>query len=418
MVGVAAHAVARCWRARLAQRVLIVTVLVSAVVSGAVEEERTVDVRVGVGRFLQGASEGEFSTTNSTRSFAEGTCFKYQSKDTCISSWIDRCRIVANVTAGNINYNFLLSKVFSSLSFVGGVFTLVTYCVSPVVRNPQILVEVQLALTCLLSNVKSFFGGLYDVYDVETCCPTTPCQVEAAVENFAPLAAIMWSGVIAVQAYLLIVIGMIPKQMDQVYKYFYIVGYGLPFVFTLWPLIAGYFGPAGLFCWIPSSEIWQQIVFYYMWLFVVDLAIMGLLIHIGFAVRGTKSTGVINRFIGYAVWAVFCTFGFIIMRTGEWALGSCSEWPPAALLSWNSIWFPAQGLGYSVIFAMNRNVHQGWTDAFTKCKKTSLAGADKSATYGDHMEMSTVNNTATAVSDEQIVAKVSEEGYSDDDLSD
>ena len=391
---------------------LIVVALACAVVSGVVGQQQSGRDARSVGRFLQEQND----TTRPTLS--PNTCFEYRDTTKCTDSFIDHCRIVPNITADFSQANILIEKIFSTISFVGGVFTLVTYCVSPVVRNPQILVEVQLAFTCLISNVKSFFGGL-PMYDLVTCCPTVSCTVEAAVENYAPLAAIMWSGCIAVQAYLLIVIGMTPKQIDQVYKYFYVVGYGVPFVFTLIPLVASWMGPAGLFCWIPSSLIWQQVVFYYMWLFVVDLLILGLVIHIGFAVRGTKGQGLVYRFVAYASWAVFCTFGFVVLRVGEWASDLCSSWPPVELQVWNSIWFPAQGLGYAVIFAMNRNVHQGWADFFSKCKSVAelrhtqtgaLADEDKNATYSN-VEMS-------ALSDADIVTKVSEEGYSDDDDSD
>lgn len=326
--------------------------------------------------------------------------------------YVDHCRIIP-VSDNTTNYatiNSVLSKTASSLSFIGGVFTLVTYCVSPLVRNQQILVEVQLAVTCLISNTKSFFVGLYDVYSVDTCCPTVACAIEAAVDNFAGMSAVLWSGCITVQAYLLIVLVMTPKSMAHVYKFFYIVGYGVPLAMTIWPMLAGYFGPAGGFCWIPSSRVWQQVVFYYMWLFLVDATIIGLLIHIGFAVRGTKATGVINRFIAYAVWAVFATFGFMVMRSREWA-NPCTD-SPFALTAWNSVFFPAQGLGYSIIFAMNRNVHRGWKEAMTCKKQTSLATADESAKFGT-MEMSEVS--LKPVTDAEVVAKMEADGYSDDD---
>ena len=324
-------------------------------------------------------------------------------------TYIDHCRIVSvehNLT-GSAYTTGTISRVASSLSFVGGVWTLVTYAVVKQVRNPSILIEVQLAIGCLIMNIKSFVEGLADSYDPISCCPSAACQTEAAVDNFAGMSVILWSGCITIQAYLLIVVRMSPKAMDQTYKFFYIAAYGVPVIFTLWPLFAGYFGPAGGFCWIPSSRVWQQVMFYYGWLFVVDTMIAAMLTHIGFAVRGTKSTGVINRFIAYAVWSVVATFGFIVYRSREWA-NPCTD-SPFFLSVWNSIFFPSQGLGYAIIFTINENVKQGWKEVMQCNKKKPLSGEEKGATFGS-VEMSEVN-----MSNEDIVKQIAEDGYSSDD---
>ena len=120
-------------------------------------------------------------------------------------------------------------------------------------------------------------------------------------------------------------------------------------------------------CWIPSVLLWQQVVFYYGWSILANLVramavrairryplpahadcdaklkcvhaiglqlMTALLIHVGFAVRGTKAGGLTTRFIIYAVWAIITSTGYLAIRVFEWA------WPcidaPIELLLYNS----------------------------------------------------------------------------------
>ena len=79
--------------------------------------------------------------------------------------------------------------------------------------NPTCNTQVQLAIANVIGASKSFVDGYIPVYNNETCCPTIGCYTLASIDNFATSAALFWSGCIAIQAYLIIVVRLPSKAM-------------------------------------------------------------------------------------------------------------------------------------------------------------------------------------------------------------
>lgn len=166
--------------------------------------------------------------------------------------------------------------IFSALlSVVGSVFIIGTWRLQGTRRSLGLHIICNLSIADLVASLVFIVDGLAPTGDLRVCTngTTAPglCQLNAAGAQLFGLAAVLWTGCIALGLHL----GVLRRSKlalatpDKLIRQMHFAVWGSSCIALLFMGGLGTLGPTGQWCWVRNGSMWAGILFYYIPLVVV-----------------------------------------------------------------------------------------------------------------------------------------------------
>eukprot|EP00698_Gefionella_okellyi_P022818 TRINITY_DN7621_c0_g1_i1.p1 TRINITY_DN7621_c0_g1~~TRINITY_DN7621_c0_g1_i1.p1 ORF type:complete len:447 (-),score=46.38 TRINITY_DN7621_c0_g1_i1:112-1452(-) len=174
-------------------------------------------------------------------------------------------------------------RVTSSLSFIGCLYVVVTFCAFEDIRKRiNFRLATMLAVSDIGQQICTFLGTPGDE-------SPNLCLFQAIFLSYTTLCTIIWPLFIAITLFLIVV--KHDAHVERLEKWFHLFAWGVPVILTLLPFSTWPWGPAGILCWITQNnggQYWRifQVYFWVWCVIIVDAALyIAIIYHIR---QGTK----------------------------------------------------------------------------------------------------------------------------------
>lgn len=152
------------------------------------------------------------------------------------------------------------------LSALSSGFILLSFrLLPPTQRQPALRIVFWLSVADLCSSLTYVVDGILPTAVLGADeCRKAGCQVLAASAQFFGLAAVIWSGFVALNLYFFAILSLhLPLQQPGRYLDCLHAAAWLPSALSVAVLLsADALGPAGLWCWVKASASWARFAFY------------------------------------------------------------------------------------------------------------------------------------------------------------
>jgi len=291
----------------------------------------------------------------------------------------------------------------ASLSLIGGIFIVVTFCLFARVRKMQTF-----QLICLMS-VADIFASLSRFLTVsgvnedgQDCDVSPACYAQAGMSQYFETAGFFW--VMCISAHIYYVIHIVQgaptaNQRKRAFIAYNVVSWGVPFILLMIAAGSHVLGDAGTWCWIGSDHQWARISLYYVWLLVVTCVNLSIYADITRAARARRGLVETRNPLAFRlrlyILAFVLTHIFSILNRLQNVIDP--DKPVFALYLLQSIFEPMNGFTNALVYGMNHIVvieygkifrKMEWfaVPQFASTRDANEAGSDdraKSASLGD-----------------------------------
>jgi hypothetical protein len=278
--------------------------------------------------------------------------------------------------------------IFSAtLSVLGSAFIIATWHMTKTHRTLGMHIICNLSVADLLSSLVFILDGLAPTGDLAICTNGTAndvkgfCTFNAASTQFFGLAAVLWTGCLALGLHLgLLRQNRLATQRPQelICKMNWGVWGASAFALVIM-LGSRVLGPTGQWCWIRMDKWWAGLAFYYLPLFAVFLYSLGIytLTRRTFismqreaAAAGSPTgahhsalSGLTSRLRGFLL--VFGVINAFQFTNRFWDVISPSQ-PSFALYVLQSLLGPMQGVGNAIVYGYNPAARRVWSAALPR----------------------------------------------------
>ncbi|KAL1525685.1 hypothetical protein AB1Y20_020534 [Prymnesium parvum] len=195
-----------------------------------------------------------------------------RSNDGCVDALIENATLTNSSSTGALIIGFdsealdtLKTAAICSafLSICGSSFVIMTYHLMRVHKPLVLSLLYWLSVTDLISSLVYIIDGLSANADLMSCEPFTFCVFKAMLHQTFNLAAMLWTGSIALNLHLgLVLQAKIARQPAKFLRRLHICIWSFAPSVSLLLLLNGSYGRAG-WCWIREHKAWQRFVCYY-----------------------------------------------------------------------------------------------------------------------------------------------------------
>lgn len=164
----------------------------------------------------------------------------------------------------------LAIRITSSLSIVGTIAIISSYCAYSRFRTQMNTMVVFISVADLMSSLNTFLGDWPGKLITSNPNSSLLCTVQGLNIELWFLSGAFWTGAMATHCLLAVTLSKPIAQLEPYYKYYHLISWGLPTLiacasFLLQPILeqGPVYVPIGLWCWVSSNySIYRIILFY------------------------------------------------------------------------------------------------------------------------------------------------------------
>ncbi len=220
-------------------------------------------------------------------------CNAYCDASLCPLKW----RSTSDLHFSTAEYSLLKWTTICSgvLSVLSSGFILLSFrLLPPTHRQPALRIVFWLSVADLLSSLTYVIDGILPTATLGASeCRDSGCHLLAISAQFFGLAAVLWSGFVALNLYLFAIsTHRLPREQPARYLDCLHLGAWLPSLISVLVLLAtDALGPAGLWCWIRPSATWARFIFYEVPVLCSTLASVVLYVKVRSKLRFVRALG-------------------------------------------------------------------------------------------------------------------------------